>query len=335
MPNDEFWRLHAVMTITAEYLRQQKQLHENPDYGVASIEFAPLVIQIATASKAKSISDYGAGKCNLWKKMGELGENDFQYFPYDPVFPEYGPPKSADLVCCIDVLEHVEPAYLEAVLDDLKKIIVNVGLLTVHTGPALKKLSDGRNAHLIQKPASWWLPHFCERFEIAQLQHVPTGFWVKVEQAGARVAGEPLQNIDGKTDTRGQQTVSIQEALDLGVEHHNAGRLPEAESIYQQILKADANQHVALQLLGVIAHQAGNNDTAVELITRAIALNPDYAEAHNNLGVALRDLGRLEDAVASYQKALAIKPDYTEARDNLTIASKELGNQDEAVDGPH
>jgi hypothetical protein len=157
------------MTITAEYLQQQKQLHQNPDYGVASIEFAPLVIKIATDSQAKSISDYGAGKRNLWKTMEKLGKTEFQYFPYDPVFPEYGPPKPADLVCCIDVLEHVEPAYLEAVLDDLKKIIVNVGLLSVHTGPAIKKLEDGRNAHLIQKPASWWLPHFCERFEIAQL----------------------------------------------------------------------------------------------------------------------------------------------------------------------
>ena len=34
-----------------------------------------------------------------------------------------------------------------------------------------------------------------------------------------------------------QQTLTIQEAIDLGVEHHNAGRLPEAENIYNQILK--------------------------------------------------------------------------------------------------
>jgi tetratricopeptide (TPR) repeat protein len=312
------------MTISAEYLQQQKQLHQNPDYGVASSEYAPLVIQIATDSNAKSISDYGAGKCNLWKKLQELGKAEFQYFPYDPVFPEYGPPRSADLVCCIDVLEHVEPAYLEAVLDDLDKIIVNVGFLTIHTGPAFKILADGRNAHLIQKPASWWLPHFCERFEISQLQQIPTGFWVKVEKASPRVAWDGVLNVGGKADTRGQQTVSIQEALDLGVENHNGGRLPEAERIYQQILKAAPDQPVALQLLGVIAHQLGKNDTAVELITRAIALKPDYAEAHNNLGVALRDLGRLEDAVANYQKALAIEPNFADARENLDVASKDL-----------
>ena len=169
------------MTISAEYLAQQKLLHQNPNYGVASLQYAPLVIEVADKIKAKSISDYGAGKCNLRKKLHELGKIEFQYFPYDPAFPEYGPPKKADLVCCIDVLEHVEPLYLDAVLDDLKQITVKVGLFTVHTGPAIKRLSDGRNAHLIQEPASWWLPPLCKRFEIAHLQRIPDGFWIVVE----------------------------------------------------------------------------------------------------------------------------------------------------------
>jgi hypothetical protein len=170
------------MTISAEYLAQQKQLHHNPDYGVASLHYAPLVLQIADQIKAKSISDYGAGKCNLRKKMKELGKFEFKYFPYDPAFPEYGPPAKADLVCCIDVLEHIEPPHLDAVLDELNQITVKSGLFTVHTGPAVKKLSDGRNAHLIQKPASWWLPRLCERFEIAHLQREGNnGFWVIVE----------------------------------------------------------------------------------------------------------------------------------------------------------
>ena len=68
-------------------------------------------------------------------------------------------------------------------------------------------------------------------------------------------------------DSPGQQTLTIQQAIDLGVEHQNAGRLPEAESIYQQILQADPNQPVALHLLGVIASQVGKNDIAVDLIT--------------------------------------------------------------------
>ena len=169
------------MTISAEYLEQQKQLHQNPNYGVASLQYAPLVIELADQIGAKSISDYGAGKCNLQKKMNELGQSEFQYYPYDPAFPEYGDPKEADLVCCIDVLEHIEPLYLEAVLKDLEGITSKIGFFTIHTGPAVKHLSDGRNAHLIQRPASWWLPQLCEHFEIAHLQHDQWGFLVVVE----------------------------------------------------------------------------------------------------------------------------------------------------------
>lgn len=168
------------MTISPEYLEQQKLLHQNPNYGVASLQYATLVVDMLDQTRAKSVSDYGAGKCNLRKKLHELGRTDIEYFPYDPAFPEYGPPKQADVVCCIDVLEHIEPAYLQAVLQDLERIVIKIGLLTIHCGPAVKTLPDGRNAHLIQEPASWWLPRLCEHFEIAHLQSEPNGFWVIV-----------------------------------------------------------------------------------------------------------------------------------------------------------
>ena len=111
----------------------------------------------------------------------------------------------------------------------------------------------------------------------------------------------------------GQQTQTTQQAIDLAVQHHNAGRLPEAEGIYQQILQTNPNQPIALHLLGVVAHQMGKNDVAFDLITKALAIKPDYAEAHSNLGIALKELGKLDEAVASYRKALAIKPDLSEA----------------------
>ncbi len=174
------------MTISPAYLEQQKQLHQNPNYGVASLQYAELVIAVADQVKAKSIADYGAGKCNLRKKMTELGRPEFDYFPYDPVFPDYGAPHPADLVACIDVLEHIEMEHLDAVLADLKGIMQRVGVFTIHTGPAIKHLPDGRNAHLIQQPPSWWLPRLCRFFEIVHLQRTPGGFWLLVEPlAGA------------------------------------------------------------------------------------------------------------------------------------------------------
>lgn len=168
-------------TISEAYRAQQQQLHENPNYGVASLSFAPIVKQVFQNSGARSLSDYGAGKQNLLKGLQQQGVTDFEYFPYDPAFPEYGEPKPADLVTCIDVLEHIEEDYLENVLADLSGIVRKLGFFTIHTGPAGKVLSDGRNAHLIQKPSSWWLPRLCQYFEIIQLSRVPGGFWIVVE----------------------------------------------------------------------------------------------------------------------------------------------------------
>ena len=137
----------------------------------------------------------------------------------------------------------------------------------------------------------------------------------------------------GKAASRppGQQTPAIQQSLESAVRHHTQGRLPEAESIYQQILQADPNQPVALHLLGVIAHQVGKHNTAVDLITKALAIKPDFAEAHNNLGNTFNELGRLDEAMASFHNALAIKPDYVDAHNNLGNTFQELGRLDEAM----
>lgn len=171
-------------TITEEYRKLQQELHQNPNYGVASLEFAPLVAELIQQAQIQSISDYGAGKQNLLKALRQLGLNPV-YHPYDPAFPEYGVPTEADLVCCIDVLEHIEPDLIDNVLAELASIMVKLGFFSIHMGPAAKVLSDGRNAHLIQKPTSWWLPRLCQHFDVLQLQMhqiMGQGFWLVVQR---------------------------------------------------------------------------------------------------------------------------------------------------------
>ena len=175
----------ARNTISEEYLKQQQELHKNPNYGVASLEFSPLVAQLVKQANIQSISDYGAGKKRLLEGLKANGVTPENYYPFDPAFPEYGEPKSADLVCCIDVLEHIEPTKLSAVLEELASITVGFGFFSIHMGPAGKVLSDGRNAHLIQKPTSWWLPRLCEHFNVLELrQHqiFGNGFWCIVRK---------------------------------------------------------------------------------------------------------------------------------------------------------
>ncbi len=137
--------------------------------------------------------------------------------------------------------------------------------------------------------------------------------------------------MNDEIDVPGQQTLAIQQAIELGKRHHTTGDLTKAEGIYQQIIQSDPNQPDALHLLGVIAHQLGKNDTAVDLITKALTIRPDFAKAHNNLGLALQGQGKLDEALTSYKKALAIMPDFSKAHYNLGGVLDELGKLDEAV----
>lgn len=169
--------------ITEEYRSQQRELHERHEsYGTASLQFAPLVAaEINRRAGIHELLDYGAGKCRLRGALLSL-DIEVDYYPYEPATPEYSAaPAPRNMVACLDVLEHIEPECLEDVLDDLKRVTRKVGVFTVHTKPAIKTLPDGRNAHLIQKPPSWWLPKFFERFDIVAFQKVPNGFFVIVE----------------------------------------------------------------------------------------------------------------------------------------------------------
>ena len=147
--------------------------------------------------------------------------------------------------------------------------------------------------------------------------------------------GSNLGGASPPASLTGTPQLAIQQSLDLAVQHHTAGRLPEAERLYQQILQTDPNQPFALHLLGAIAYQVGQTDIAVDLIAKALAINPEFSEAHNNLGLALQDLGKLDEAIACYNKALAIIPDDIEAHYNLGLALQDLGKLDEAVVSYH
>ena len=169
--------------ITEDYRRMQQELHRNPNYGVASVEYAPLVADVMQKAGTRELLDYGAGKGRLGATLEDMFDEAFTIHHYDPAIPQWSnPPEPCNFVACIDVLEHIEPSLIDNVLDDLKRVTAGIGVFTVHTGPAAKVLADGRNAHLIQKPPSWWLPKFMERFELAQFNRMKSGFWIIVER---------------------------------------------------------------------------------------------------------------------------------------------------------
>ena len=122
----------------------------------------------------------------------------------------------------------------------------------------------------------------------------------------------------------------VQQLVAAALQHHQAGRLPEAEQLYRRILQIEPRHAEALHLLGIVAHQIGRNDIAVELIGKAIGINGNEASFHYNLGNALKDLRHLEKA-AAYGAAIRIKPDYPIALSSLGNALHGLRRLDEAA----
>ena len=175
--------MSETVLITEEYRKMQQQLHENPQYGIASVGYAPLVAQVIEAIGAQELLDYGAGKGRLGQTLKQQLKRPLTIRHYDPAIPAWAAtPAPSRLVACIDVLEHIEPSLIDHVLDDLQRVTAGVGVFTVDTGAAMKVLPDGRNAHLIQQPVAWWLPKLLSRFELNRFERVENGFWAIVER---------------------------------------------------------------------------------------------------------------------------------------------------------
>jgi len=121
------------------------------------------------------------------------------------------------------------------------------------------------------------------------------------------------------------------QTLTLGLKHHQAGRLRDAEECYRQILAAEPNHADALHHLGILAHQSRHYDVALELIRRATILAPENPSAHFNLGEVCRLTGRPEEAIGHFHRALELRPDYAASHYHLGHALREQGQLDAAV----
>ena len=145
--------------------------------------------------------------------------------------------------------------------------------------------------------------------------------------------------------------------LQQAVAHHQAGRLAEAETLYQQILSKAPADAEALRLMGVLARQRGQSDSArdyllralqsnpnsawacfdlarleidrkeieaaVPLLERAVQLRPVFPEAHQALGNAYAACWFLDKATASYRQALAQNPGLAAIRDAIAFVEKQ------------
>lgn len=137
------------------YRQQLRSLHGRPEgWGGDGAKHLQEVLAYADQIDAKTVLDYGCGEGAL----SEAAKPFRRILNYDPgMTGRDGLPKPVDLVVCTDVLEHVEPEKLDNVLGHIGHLAAKAAFVVISTRPANAVLPDGRNAHLLVRPAEWWI----------------------------------------------------------------------------------------------------------------------------------------------------------------------------------
>jgi hypothetical protein len=140
-------------------------------WGVTASNNLGSIVEFLRKYQIVDFLDYGCGSGNRLKLLlDDRHPGEFVVTEYDPGIPAYAkPPPPASGVVCIDVLEHVEPEFIDNVLDDLKRVTLNHGYFMISLLPATRLLQNGKNAHLIVEDASWWEQKLSERFSLVHV----------------------------------------------------------------------------------------------------------------------------------------------------------------------
>lgn len=156
------------MLITEAYKDLNARQHfERPEWGRQSMKWWETIKQLCDQLGVKTFLDYGCGKQSLKAALEPFG---YTVTGYDPAIPGLDqPPEPHLFVVCTDVLEHVEPECLDAVLADLHRVTRKGCFMVIATRPAGRTMVDGSNPHRIVKPSGWWLDKLRERFAIGSV----------------------------------------------------------------------------------------------------------------------------------------------------------------------
>lgn len=155
-----------MQLISDQYRTLNQDLHkDNKEYGMTGRKHVDMILNICRTFNTQDVLDYGCGKSTLALNL------PFNIKQYDPAVAKYKAlPRPADIVVCTDVLEHIEPVFLEDVLNHIQSLTRIAVFFSISTVPAKKTLPDGRNAHLLVKDSRWWMDRLLDRFDLSYFQ---------------------------------------------------------------------------------------------------------------------------------------------------------------------
>ncbi len=124
---------------------------------------------------------------------------------------------------------------------------------------------------------------------------------------------------------------TIAESLQLAIQCHQAGNLPEATRLYRLVLEADSSSGIAHYNLGSVLLARGLLDEAGACFQQALQCVPNFAEAEVNLGNVFTARGQLAEAARCYRRAVQLAPNLANAHYNLGTVLLRQGQLDDAA----
>lgn len=118
--------------------------------------------------------------------------------------------------------------------------------------------------------------------------------------------------------------------LDDIIELHRAGRLPEAEAGYRELLAANPGDAEVLHLLGILRGQAGDFEEGLRLVQLAVERDPARDVFLHTLGEMHLHAGRLDESEQAYLRAKELNPNLTSAHSGLGQIALLRGDLDNA-----
>lgn len=148
--------IRPIVTTSEEWLARHRANHaRHPEFGTHRhpylLEPIDTLAKDLTGLEKPSLLDYGCGKGTFLREMAATGWFRFVR-GYDPAVQAFKarPAQQYDLVLCLDVLDQLEDAFVESVIEDVAQYAQRAALfdvITVQT-PAL--------AHLKPRSAEQW-----------------------------------------------------------------------------------------------------------------------------------------------------------------------------------
>lgn len=113
---------------------------------------------------------------------------------------------------------------------------------------------------------------------------------------------------------------TVEEAFQIAVHHHQAGRLAEAEDVYTRILDVVPERPEVVYNRGYAQQMQGKLTAAMASYRALLEKAPSWVNAHVRLGDMMLWMGRLGTAIDHYETAAALAPSDEALREALNRA---------------